>query len=74
MARQPSHLLTGGDPAIRRDDPEPSIDELLDDPIAQLLMKRDGLRRAELLATLRIARSSLGLARVRDDNHAPALL
>jgi hypothetical protein len=49
-------------PKVRADDPEPSLDELLDDPVLQLLMARDGVARADLLEVIDDARSRLGIA------------
>lgn len=48
-------------PKVRADDPEPSIDELLDDPLLQLLMARDGVARADLLDVIGAARLRLGV-------------
>ena len=47
-------------PRVRADDPEPSIAELLDDPVLQILMKRDGVARDELLDIIDTARLRLG--------------
>jgi len=43
----------------RRDDPEPHLDELLDDPVLLLLMARDGVDRAALDRTIAGARHHL---------------
>lgn len=48
-------------PKVRADDPEPSIAELLDDPVLQILMARDGVRRGELLDIVDAARARLGI-------------
>jgi hypothetical protein len=48
-------------PRVRRDDPEPSIRELLADPVLQLLMTRDRVGRTELLDLVDDARVRLGL-------------
>jgi hypothetical protein len=45
----------------RRDDPEPRLDEILDDPILQLLMARDGVDRRSLGRIVHGARRRLGL-------------
>ena len=48
-------------PRVRHDDPEPTIRELLDDPVLQILLARDGVTRAELLDVVDRARARLGL-------------
>jgi hypothetical protein len=48
-------------PWTRRDDPEPSLDELLDDPALHALMARDGVDRPTLEAVIADARRKLGL-------------
>jgi hypothetical protein len=48
-------------PKVRADDPEPSLAELLDDPVLQLLMARDGINRADLLDVIDTARARLGV-------------
>jgi hypothetical protein len=48
-------------PKVRADDPEPSIAELLDDPVLQLLMARDGVGRADILGVVDAARLRLGV-------------
>ncbi len=44
-----------------RHDPEPTVAELLDDPVIHILMKRDGVDRAALEAVIRQGRERLGL-------------
>jgi hypothetical protein len=46
---------------VHRDDPEPAIGDLLDDPITHAVMRRDGVTRQTLVQTLEIARLRLGL-------------
>ncbi|MBL8831985.1 MAG: hypothetical protein JNL71_06310 [Rhodospirillales bacterium] len=46
----------------RRTDPEPSIAELIEDPLAQILMRRDGVTREALLRTLEAARLRIAAA------------
>lgn len=48
-------------PRVRRDDPEPSIRELLADPVLQLLMARDRVECGQLLKIVKDARSRLGV-------------
>lgn len=55
--------LIGGDPAIRPDDPEPSIAELLDDPVLKLMMQGDRVRPTELRRIMDIAGARLRGAR-----------
>lgn len=43
----------------RRDDPEPRVEELLNDPVLLLLMARDGIDRATLERALEDARQRL---------------
>lgn len=52
-------------PKVRADDPEPRLDELLDDPVLQALMARDGVDRAELLDVVAEARRRLGINTAR---------
>ena len=59
MARRADLFLSGGDPAVRRDDPEPSVYALLDDPVAKLMMKSDGIHRTEMLYAIEVARMRL---------------
>ena len=49
-------------PRVRHDDPEPSIRELLADPVLRILMNRDGVSRAQLLDIVDFARARLGVA------------
>lgn len=58
--------LIGGDPGIRADDPEPSVYELLDDPVMKLVMKRDCIHRTELLFLVEVARMRLRARPMRD--------
>jgi hypothetical protein len=53
-------LLTRGDPAIRADDPEPALRDLLDDPVLGLVLKSDRVRRSELLGIIERAQARLG--------------
>jgi hypothetical protein len=50
-----------GNPRVRADDPEPSLGELLGDPVLHLLMARDGVACADLLDIVDAARSRLGV-------------
>jgi hypothetical protein len=61
MSRQSRVQSSRRNPKVRADDPEPSIGELLDDPILQILMARDGVRRGELLDIVDAARARLGI-------------
>jgi hypothetical protein len=61
MSRRFPRRPFDGNPRVRRDDPEPSIRELLADPVLQLLMSRDGVGRAELLDIVDAARARLGI-------------
>ncbi|MBI3507502.1 MAG: hypothetical protein HY059_21915 [Proteobacteria bacterium] len=45
-----------------RPDGEPSLGELIDDPVTLAVMRRDGVTRQSLLAVLDAARSRLGFA------------
>jgi hypothetical protein len=49
----------------RRDDPEPSLAELLDDPALHALMARDGIDRPTLEAVIADAQRKLGLGDAR---------
>lgn len=60
MQNRLSVLLTRGDPTVRADDPEPSLRELLDDPLLMLVLRSDRLRRADLLAVIELAQRRLG--------------
>ncbi|MBI3452406.1 MAG: hypothetical protein HY057_06160 [Rhodospirillales bacterium] len=40
---------------------EPSLDEMLDDPVVQAMMARDGVKREALVALIAAARTRLGL-------------
>lgn len=51
----------------RREDPEPALEELLDDPVLHAVMARDGIDRATLEAVIADARRRLGPGR-----HHPA--
>jgi hypothetical protein len=44
----------------RREDPEPKLEELLDDPVLHAVMARDGIDRATLEAVIADARRRLG--------------
>lgn len=56
---------------IMRDDCEPSLFELLDDPVIQAVMRRDGIDRAGLIDAIDGARARLGLPAVIDDESLP---
>jgi hypothetical protein len=64
MARRIDPVVFFGDPSIHADDPEPSLDDLLRDPMFQGLMRSDGVTRADLLtlvtATRRRLRRTMG--------------
>ena len=45
----------------RRDDPEPALAELLDDPVLHILMARDGVDRQALDSVIADARRKLNL-------------
>lgn len=47
----------------RREDPEPALEELLDDPVLHAVMARDGIDRATLEAVIADARRRLGPGR-----------
>lgn len=47
-------------PHAHRDDPEPALEELLDDPVLHAVMARDGVDRATLEAVIADARRRLG--------------
>jgi len=51
---------------------EPSVEELLADPIAHLLMARDGLQTADVLAVVDQARKTLHQRRFASDSIAQA--
>jgi hypothetical protein len=44
---------------------EPGLDDLLSDPIVDLLMRRDQIARSDVLDAVRTARRRLGLAAAR---------
>jgi hypothetical protein len=50
-------LLTRGDPAVRADDPEPALCDLLDDPMLTRLMRSDRVSRGDLLHVIETARA-----------------
>ncbi len=52
---------------VRLDDPEPAIDDLLDDPVTHAVMRRDGVTRQTILHTIAAARVRLGLDRVGNE-------
>ena len=52
MKRSPPHRRL-------RPDEEPSLDDLLDDPVTHAVMRRDSVSRAELLAHIAAARARL---------------
>ena len=45
----------------RQDDAEPSLSELIDDPVIHVLMARDGVGCADLVGAIDVARARLGL-------------
>ncbi|HEX2114863.1 MAG TPA: hypothetical protein VHM01_10710 [Alphaproteobacteria bacterium] len=45
----------------RQVDGEPSLAELIDDPVIHALMARDGVRCADLVGAIDVARARLGL-------------
>lgn len=49
---------------VRHSDPEPPLAELVDDPVAQALMRRDGVTREALFRTLDAARLRIAAAAV----------
>ncbi len=49
---------------VRRTDPEPALAELIDDPVAQTLMRRDGVTRESLFRTIEAARLRIAAAAV----------
>jgi len=51
---------------------EPSLDELLDEPIAALLRRRDRLSEAEVRAAVGVARQRLAVARCVSSGEAPS--
>lgn len=55
-----------GDPSIHADDPEPSLDDLMRDPVFQGLLRSDGVTRAELLNLVSATRRRLARARCAD--------
>ena len=60
MARRLDPALFFGDPSVHADDPEPSLDELLRDPVFQGLLRSDGISKAELLNLVSATRRRLG--------------
>lgn len=46
---------------VHRDDPEPAIADLLDDPVTHAVMRRDGVTRQVLIRTIENARARLAL-------------
>jgi hypothetical protein len=53
------------------DDREPSLYDLLQDPVIQAVMRRDGVDRAALIDAIDEARARLGLPAVIDDASLP---
>jgi hypothetical protein len=62
MARRADRQTAHRNPRVRADDPEPSINELLDDPVLQILMRRDGVAREDLLDLVDAARLRIDAA------------
>lgn len=46
----------------RRTDFEPTLAELIDDPVAEILMRRDGVTREALFRTIEAARQRIAAA------------
>lgn len=44
---------------VHRDDPEPAIADLLEDPVTHAVMRRDGVTRQVLIRTIETARARL---------------
>jgi len=59
MARRIDPVVFFGDPNVRADDPEPSLEELLRDPMFQGLMRSDGVSHSALLTLLAAVRRRL---------------
>jgi hypothetical protein len=59
MARRIDSAVFFGDPSIRADDPEPSLNDLLRDPVLQGLLRSDGVGRADLLSLVAATRRRL---------------
>jgi hypothetical protein len=68
MARSHTNRSPHRNAKVKANDPEPSIHDLLGDPVLQILMARDGVARDELLDIVDAARTRLGL----DDARAHA--
>jgi hypothetical protein len=62
MARRIDAAVFFGDPNIHADDPEPSLGELLRDPMFQRLMRSDGVSRTALLTLVAATRRRLRAA------------
>ena len=62
MVRRLDPVVFFGDPSVRADDPEPSLDELLCDPVFQGLMRSDGVSRMALLTLVARTRRRLRAA------------
>jgi hypothetical protein len=58
---QPEPILIHRERTTRRDDPEPRVSELLDDPVAQMLMAVDGVARTDVETLIRRIRRQRGL-------------
>jgi hypothetical protein len=56
MMRRIDPAVFFGDPGVRADDPEPSLDELLRDPVFQGLLRSDGVSRADILTLAAMTR------------------
>jgi hypothetical protein len=61
MSRRYPRRPLDRNPRVRCDDPEPSIRDLLADPVLQLLMARDRVECAQLLQIVKGARARLGV-------------
>ena len=59
MARRIDPVVFFGDPSVHADDPEPSLDDLLRDPVFQGLMRSDGVSPIDLLTLVTATRRRL---------------
>jgi hypothetical protein len=59
MARRLDPAIFFGDPSVRADDPEPSLEDLLRDPVFEGLLRSDGVTKAELLTLVSVTRRRL---------------
>lgn len=68
LPTQPS----GRRPQTRADDPEPSLSDLLGDPVLHAVMARDGVGCADLVGAIDAARARLGLGPWQEAPCGPA--